>query len=78
MNKDLKEGFLNALKITFCEYNKYGSRSNKKLIPIHSWFANEIISGLGDDYSSMSLGKGGEYKIGGKYYPKIERIYFFI
>jgi len=71
MKKDLKERFLNAIKTTFCEYNKYGSRSNKKLIPIHTWFANEIISGLGDDYSSMSLGKGGEYKIEGKYYPKM-------
>ena len=61
MKKDLKKGFLNAIKDTFCAYNNYGARSNKKLIPIHTWFANEIISELGNDYSSMSLGKDGEY-----------------
>ena len=46
MKKDLKKGFLNAIKDTFCAYNNYGARSNKKLIPIHTWFANEIISEL--------------------------------
>jgi len=70
MNKGLKEGFLNAIKATFYAYNKSGARSNKKLIPIHTWFAKEIISELGNDYSSMSLGTGGEYEIEGKYYPK--------
>lgn len=74
MNENLKEGFLNAIKDTFHAYNKYGARSNKKLIPIHTWFANEIISGLGNDYSSRSLGKDGEYEIKGKYYSKIEDI----
>lgn len=39
MNKNLKVDFLNAIKDTFIAYNKYGARSNKKLIPIHSWFA---------------------------------------
>jgi hypothetical protein len=74
MKKDLKKGFLNAIKDTFCAYNNYGARSNKKLIPIHTWFANEIISELGNDYSSMSLGKDGEYEIEGKYYSKKEDI----
>uniref|UniRef100_A0A7C4U863 Uncharacterized protein n=1 Tax=candidate division WOR-3 bacterium TaxID=2052148 RepID=A0A7C4U863_UNCW3 len=77
MNKGLKEGFLNAIKATFYAYNKYGARSNKKLIPIHTWFAKEIISELGNDYSSMSLGTGGEYEIEGKYYPKLLDITFF-
>jgi len=35
MNKHLKERFLTAIKDTFYAYNKYGARSNKKLIPIH-------------------------------------------
>lgn len=70
VKKCLKKGFLKAIKDSFYAYNKYGARSNKKLIPIHSWFAKEIVSGLGNDYSIMSLGIGGEYKIEGKYYPK--------
>ncbi len=73
MNKNLKQGFLDAIGQTFQAYNKYGARSNKKLIPIHSWFANEIISGFGEEYSVRSLGSGGEYEIEGKYYPKIIR-----
>jgi len=77
MKKDLKEDFLMAIKDTFFAYNKYGARSNKKLIPIHSWFAKEIISGLGKDYSSMSLGSGREYEIEGKYYPKTLDITIF-
>jgi len=77
MNKNLKKDFLNAIKDTFHAYNKYGARSNKKLIPIHTWFAKEIISELGNDYSSMSLGTGGEYKIEGKYYPKMLDIIVF-
>lgn len=60
MNKDLKEGFLNAIIDTFNAYNENGARINKKLIPIPSWFAKEIISELGPGYSSMSLGSGSE------------------
>ena len=71
MSDDLKKGFLIAIKDSFEAYNEYGARSNKKLIQIHEWFANEIISELGEGYSIKSLGTGGEYKIEGKYYPKI-------
>ncbi len=77
MRKDLKEGFLSAIKDTFYAYNKYGARSNRKLIPIHTWFAKEIVSELGDDYSSMSLGADKEYEIEGKYYPKTLDITIF-
>jgi len=70
MAKKIKNGFLNAIKNTFDAYNIYGARSNKKLIPIHSWFADEIIKGLGDNYKCRSLGKGGEYQIEGIYYTK--------
>jgi hypothetical protein len=77
MNESLKKGFLNAIKDTFYAYNKYGARSNKKLIPIHTWFAKEIISELGDGYSSRSLGIGGEYEIEGKYYRKTLDITIF-
>jgi len=77
MNKHLKEKFLTAIKDTFYAYNKYGARSNKKLIPIHKWFAKEIVSELGSDYSVRSLGNDGEYKIEGKYYPKVLDITIF-
>ena len=77
MNKNLKKDFLIALKKSFWAYNKYGARSNKKLVPIHSWFAKEIISGLGSGYSVRSLGCDGEYKMEGKYYEKTLDITIF-
>ncbi len=77
MSKEFKEKFLKAIKETFYAYNKYGARSNKKLIPIHLWIANQIISGLGKDYSVRSLGHHGEYKIKGKYYTKVVDITIF-
>lgn len=39
--------------------NESGARSNKKLIPIHNWFAK---------YLENNLGKGGEANLNGKYY----------
>lgn len=77
MNNYLKERFLTAIKATFYAYNKYGARSNKKLIPIHKWFAKEIVSGFGNDYSVRSLGNDGEYEIEGKYYLKTLDITIF-
>ncbi len=47
------------------------------MIPIHSWFAKEIISGFGREYYIKSLGTGGEYEIEGQYYPKILDITIF-
>jgi hypothetical protein len=67
---DMKESFLKAISETFEAYNKYGARSNKKLIPIHKWFADMMENKLGTNYSVKSLGKDGEYKLNGKYYPK--------
>ncbi len=66
----MKESFLNAISKTFRAYNTFGARSNKKLIPIHKWFADAIESRLGKKYSVRSLGKDGEIKLDGKYYPK--------
>ncbi len=62
--------FLNAIAKTFKAYNESGARSNKKLIPIHKWFAKYLEHNLGRGYSVMSLGNGGEANINGKYYPK--------
>lgn len=73
----MKNSFLKAISKTFLAYNTFGARSNKKLIPIHKWFAKIIESKLGNEYSVRSLGKGGEFKIDGKYYPKTLDISIF-
>ncbi len=70
MSKNLGKGFLGALKETYKAYRKYGARSPKKLVPIHSWFAKEIVSGLDKNYSVRSFGYDGEYTVEGKYYLK--------
>jgi len=43
----MKDSFLIAISKTFRNYNTFGARSNKKLIPIHKWFAEIIESKLG-------------------------------
>jgi len=69
-NDDLTKSFLDAVTETFKAFNDSGARSNKKLIPIHTWFASRLESVLGNEYSVSSLGHGGEAKLEGKYYPK--------
>ncbi len=64
------DSFLRAISKTFSAYNKFGSRSNKKLFPIHKWFAKVIGGKLGKEYFVRSLGRGGEAILHGKYYPK--------
>ncbi len=68
--KKVRESFLKAISKTFKAYNKNGARSNKKLIPIHKWFAKYLESALGREYVIRGLGNGGEAKLIGKYYPK--------
>ncbi|MBA2123965.1 hypothetical protein B9J78_03390 [bacterium Unc6] len=73
----MKNSFLRAISKTFRAYNTFGARSNKKLIPVHKWFAEVIENKLGKGYSVKSLGKDGEFKIDGKYYPKTLDISIF-
>lgn len=73
----MKNSFLIAISKTFRAYNTFGARSNKKLIPIHKWFAEIIENKLGKGYSVKSLGKDGEFKLDGKYYPKTLDISIF-
>jgi len=70
MTKNLENDFLDALNTTFEAYNKFGARSNKKLIPIHSWISEVINEKLNNNFVVNSLGAGGEKKLDGKYYPK--------
>lgn len=68
--KELDKSFLKALTNSFKAYNQLGgARSNKKLIPIHSWFSEKILK-ANPKYIVKSLGYGGEYRLEGKYYPK--------
>lgn len=73
----MKNSFLIAISKTFRAYNTFGARSNKKLIPIHKWFAEIVESKLGKGYFVKSLGKDGEFKLDGKYYPKTLDISIF-
>lgn len=67
---NLNDSFLVAISQAFKAYNKFGARSNKKLVPIHKWLADLILSKLGPEYSIMSLDNSKEAKLEGKYYPK--------
>lgn len=69
--------FLAAISKSFSAYNTSGARSNKKLLPIHRWFAEAIGRHLGRGYSVKSLGKGGESTVAGKYYPKTVDVAIF-
>lgn len=66
----LEDSFLKALNETFKAYNIYGARSNKKLIPAHSWIAQTVKRLLDDEFEVNSLGNGGERTLSAKYYPK--------
>lgn len=66
----LEKQFLKAITEAFEAYNEFGARSNKKLIPIHSWISETVRNKLNADFEVSSLGNGGEKKLDGKYYPK--------
>jgi hypothetical protein len=69
-SKNLEKGFLKAISESFSNYNNFGARSNKKLIPIHKWLADIISLKLGKNYHLRGLGNNGEIIFSGKYYPK--------
>lgn len=65
--------FLSAISASFFAYNKKGgARSNKKLIPIHKFLSEAILSKIGKNFiiKSLGIGDGKEAKFDGKYYPK--------
>lgn len=65
--------FLSAINSSFVAYNKRGgARSTKKLIPIHKFLSEAILSKLGKNFKmkSFGIGDGKEATIEGKYYPK--------
>lgn len=76
MEDNIEEGFIEAINISFDEYNNKGARSTAKLKPVHSFIANYLHLKLNGNYEIYSQGfeEGREYQIDGKYYPKKEDI----
>ena len=64
--------FLKATGESLDSFHRYGARSNRKLIPLHSCIARFVSAALGSEYSVMSLGIGDhkEEQIEGQYYAK--------
>ena len=61
-----------ALLATYKEYLTYGERSDKKLIPLHSFIAKELQNKLGEAFQVNSLGYGTnkEERLTGALYDK--------
>ena len=69
----IENKFFEAINSSFKAYNKNGgARSNKKLIPIHKFLSESVLSKLGREYSikSLGIGDGKEATFSGKYYDK--------
>ncbi|HAI74558.1 MAG TPA: hypothetical protein DCS28_00795 [Candidatus Moranbacteria bacterium] len=69
----IQDNFLLAINKSFAAYNKKGgARSSKKLVPIHKFLAETVLSKLNKGFSIKSLGVGDskEAVFIGKYYPK--------
>ena len=63
------EKFLKAITESFRNYQKFGVRSNKKLLPLHKFVA-DTIKEFANDYKFHYYEENGEFKISGKYYNK--------
>ena len=70
MPTDLEERMLSAVRDSYERYKQAGSRSNKKLFPLHGWVSEEIKRELGERYDIRSIQSGRERNIEGKYYSK--------
>jgi hypothetical protein len=80
MNNQLLE----VLKKSMHAYSVHGERSNKKLFPLHHFFAKEVLDKLNSfdpsiQYTVKSYGVADdkEGKISGRYYPKNVDITFY-
>lgn len=70
MLTDIEKRMLSAVTASYEIYKEAGSRSNKKLVPLHGWVGNEVLRKLRDGYDIKSLDSGGERNIEGKYHSK--------
>ena len=62
--------FLESVGESFRNYNTFGKRSNKRILPIHNFIANTVESIFGNEYEIFCSGKNSEFKVTGKYYNK--------
>lgn len=64
--------FLDAVARAFKVFLRTGSRSNQKLIVLHSAIAADLAGRLGDGYAikSLGFGEGKESEIAGRYFAK--------
>ncbi len=69
---NIQNQFLKAVNHSFAAYNEKGARSNAKLIPVHKFLSQIILSKIGKKFTikSLGIGDGREAKFDGKYYPK--------
>lgn len=63
------KAFFEALNESYKNYLTHGSRSIKKLRPVHKWIGETYKSLLGDEYKIYYL-DGKELIVNGRYYPK--------
>lgn len=74
--KDIIKDFLQVINSGYQSMlsSEHGNRSNKKLIPIHQFIAEQIQSKLDDNYKIFSINedktKSKEKTVEGKYYDK--------
>ena len=66
-----KQDLCLAIGASFKAYQQSGARSTAKLIPLHQFIAESILSVWGEGYEVNYMGEGNkEQKVLGKYYPK--------
>jgi len=63
------EDFYNKIKEAYIQYLQYGSRSIKKIAPIHQWIGETYQKLLGNEYQ-VDYSNKEKLKINGRYYPK--------
>ena len=62
---------LEAIGRSFEMYKKYGARSTKKLLPLHTYIGDILYGIWGEDFVIRYMGQpDGELKVDGKYYRK--------
>ena len=71
-DSDLEEQLKSVVLKGYLLYKEHGSRSNKKLLPIHEWFARSVSTRIGKQYkvNSMGFGTTMEDKVKGLAYEK--------
>ena len=71
--EQFERDFLKAAALSLAIYQVHGSRSTKKLFPVHGCIAGFVSRSLGAEYKVKSLGVGDnkEATISGAYYNKV-------